>query len=41
VQALPPVPQLSVVMPVYNEEQGIAVVVAAWTRMLDRLGISY
>lgn len=40
-QALPPVPQLSVVMPVYNEEQGIAVVVAAWTRMLDRLGISY
>ena len=33
--------QLSVVMPVYNEEQGIATVVARWTRMLDRLGISY
>jgi glycosyltransferase involved in cell wall biosynthesis len=28
-------------MPVYNEEQGIAAVVAAWTRMLERLGVTY
>jgi glycosyltransferase involved in cell wall biosynthesis len=28
-------------MPVYNEEEGIAGVVASWTRVLERLGISY
>ena len=36
-----PGPELSVVMPVYNEELGIAAVVATWTAMLDRLGIRY
>src|SRR5262245_23786496 len=36
-----PSPDLSVVMPVYNEEAGIVGVVEAWSSALDRLGISY
>ena len=34
-------PQLSVVMPVYNEAAGIARVVGEWTAELDRLQIDY
>jgi glycosyltransferase involved in cell wall biosynthesis len=34
-------PELSVVMPAYGEERGIAGVVSAWMAELDRLGIDY
>lgn len=34
-------PALSVVMPVYNEEQAVASVVREWSGELDRLGIDY
>ena len=34
-------PDLSVVVPVYNEGQGITDVVASWTAVLNRLGIDY
>jgi len=34
-------PQLSIVMPVYNEEVAITRVVQEWTEELDRLGIDY
>lgn len=36
-----PAPELSVVIPVYNEEGAIARVVRAWTAQLDRLGMDY
>lgn len=36
-----PVPSLSVVMPVYNEEGSIAAVLAEWTEMLDRVVRDY
>src|SRR5690606_17589670 len=34
-------PALSVVMPVYNEEQSVGDVLAEWTSALDALGITY
>jgi glycosyltransferase involved in cell wall biosynthesis len=36
-----PSPALTVVMPVYNEEDAVAGVVRAWAAELDRLGIDY
>lgn len=36
-----PVPSLSVVMPVYNEEGSIESVLAEWTEMLDRVAPDY
>lgn len=36
-----PDPQLSVVMPAYNEEEAIADVVGSWVKELDALGIDY
>ena len=34
-------PDLSVVVPVYNEGLGVTDVVASWTAVLNRLGIDY
>src|SRR4051812_48649922 len=36
-----PSPQLSVVMPVYNEAEAIGPVLDAWANELSRLGIDY
>src|SRR5437870_5442144 len=41
VAILLPVLELSVVMPVYNEEAGIVDVVSKWTEILNRLGVQY
>lgn len=38
--SLPGAPELSVVIPVYNEASGIAAVVAEWEAELDRLGLA-
>lgn len=37
----PPPPELSVVMPVYNESEAISGVIADWTEQLQRLGVDY
>jgi glycosyltransferase involved in cell wall biosynthesis len=34
-------PQLTIVMPVYNEETAVAPVIAAWTAEMQRLGLDY
>ena len=39
--ARPSPPELSIVMPVYNEAEGVGPVVRAWLRELDTLKIDY
>jgi dolichol-phosphate mannosyltransferase len=40
-QAAPAEPQLTVVIPVYNEQDAIPSVLAEWTLELERLGVDY